>query len=423
MKSNKLPSSSRTDIATSSSPLQQNGHARTQYLTSANRSKNTNASNDANYVNCASRASRGMVNNGYVKKSKSLQHDCNNTVENKLTSDLTVKHDRSLESPTIDGSYKKATKNNVNSLSKTDIPIIDNAEKTLRNSSRNRSIDSNTKYASVLEATAKPAAVIKSTFDSIDSIDSIDIDATKTQRVKPTTSEPQLLTTTTALSNSDIPERVFMNGLIKHTIIALAIIIPLAAFSAYAAVPELPAANLASTIGPSAIIYNNATTPTTVDKTDLEQYTGTWYEIGRLPMYFQRKCARDVTATYTDTTDGSGIVVVNKCTGADGADIAAEGLAKPDDNSGSKLRVTFLPSWIRWLPFGRADYWILARDANYQTALVGTPDKDYLWLLARTPDITQQTYTKYRQIAQQQGYNLKEFKLTAQSSQTVNLIP
>ncbi|WP_350558781.1 lipocalin family protein [Psychrobacter sp. CAL346-MNA-CIBAN-0220] len=236
-------------------------------------------------------------------------------------------------------------------------------------------------------------------------------------------------------SNTDIPERIFMNGLVKHTAIALAIIIPLAAFSAYAAPQVLPVnattANATSdkttmatlAIEPSAIIHKSASVPTTVDSVDLEKYAGTWYEIGRLPMYFQRNCASNVTATYTGKTDGSGITVLNQCTGADSKMITAEGIAKPADNTGSKLKVSFLPSWIRWLPVGRADYWVLARDANYQTALVGTPDNDYLWLLARSPNITQQTYAKYRQIAQQQGYDLKEFKLTPHTNQTVSLDP
>lgn len=224
-----------------------------------------------------------------------------------------------------------------------------------------------------------------------------------------------------------------MNGLIKHTGIALAIIIPLAAFSAYAATPPVNTAANATTdktttetlsVKPSAIIHNkSANTPTTVDSVDLKKYAGTWYEIGRLPMYFQRNCASDVTATYTEKTDGSGIIVTNKCADKDGADIVADGLAKPVDDTGSKLKVTFLPSWIRWLPVGRADYWVLARDADYKTALVGTPDKDYLWLLARSPNVSQETYAKYRQIAQQQGYDLKEFKLTPQTNQTVSLVP
>ena len=235
------------------------------------------------------------------------------------------------------------------------------------------------------------------------------------------------------LGVTEIPERIFMNGLIKHTGIALAIIIPLAAFSAYAASPPInpPSAVATNTktttetlsVKPSSIIHKSANKPTTVDNVDLKKYAGTWYEIGRLPMYFQRNCASDVTATYVEKTDGSGIKVINECKAKDGSGIMAEGLAKPADNTGSKLKVTFLPSWIRWLPVGRADYWVLARDPDYQTALVGTPDKKYLWLLARSPNVSQETYAKYRQIAQQQGYDLKEFKLTSQSNQTVNLVP
>lgn len=252
---------------------------------------------------------------------------------------------------------------------------------------------------------------------------------------KPQNTDDLSLTTT---SYKEIPERIFMNGLIKHTGIALAIIIPLAAFSAYAAPLPATSASTSKTsatattdktttqtlsVKPSDIIHKSANTPTTVDSVDLKKYAGTWYEIGRLPMYFQRNCASDVTANYAQKTDGSGVVVTNKCKAEDGSDITAEGLAKPADDTGSKLKVTFLPSWIRWLPVGRADYWVLARDADYQTALVGTPDKDYLWLLARSPNVSQETYAKYRQIAQQQGYDLKEFKLTAQSNQTVTLVP
>jgi apolipoprotein D and lipocalin family protein len=74
-------------------------------------------------------------------------------------------------------------------------------------------------------------------------------------------------------------------------------------------------------VKPSAIIHKSASTPTTVDSVDLNKYAGTWYEIGRLPMYFQRNCASDVTANYTEKTDGSGIIVTNKCVDKDGSSI------------------------------------------------------------------------------------------------------
>ncbi|AAZ19354.1 hypothetical protein Psyc_1506 [Psychrobacter arcticus 273-4] len=112
-----------------------------------------------------------------------------------------------------------------------------------------------------------------------------------------------------AASVAEIPERIFMNGLIRYTGIALAIIIPLAVFSAYAATPPVTQAVASKymtnattemlAVKPSSIIHKSASTPTTLDSVDLKKYAGTWYEIGRLPMYFQRNCASDVAANYS----------------------------------------------------------------------------------------------------------------------------
>lgn len=155
--------------------------------------------------------------------------------------------------------------------------------------------------------------------------------------------------------------------------------------------------------------------PTPVDKVDLTRYSGTWYEIARLPLYFQRKCASDVTATYTLQTDGS-IQVDNRCKTADNKTQQSIGRATKNGDSGSKLKVTFLPKGLRWLPFGKADYWILDLDDNYQYALVGTPNNKNLWILSRTPTMNEATYQALTAKAQAQGYNLINFKRTVQTS-------
>ena len=51
----------------------------------------------------------------------------------------------------------------------------------------------------------------------------------------------------------------------------------------------------------------------------------------------------------------------------------------------SKLEVRFAPEWISWLPLVWGDYWILRLEGDYQYSLVGTPDRDYLWVLSRKP--------------------------------------
>jgi len=240
---------------------------------------------------------------------------------------------------------------------------------------------------------------------------------------------------TTLVEQPQIDNRLFMNSLVKHTAIALAIIVPLAAVSAYAAEPTMPVKQSANAVATAT--NNTANTglmtsdntpirvgqvatesmagmanPATVASVDLSRYAGQWYEIARLPMYFQRNCAADVTATYKPNADSDSITVVNKCMSSSGKEIVANGEAVPADASGSKLKVTFLPSWLRWAPFGKADYWVLALDDDYKTALVGTPNKKYLWLLSRSPSMDSETYQTYRKIAQNQGYNLADFTLT-----------
>ena len=388
MKANKLPKSGWSDSQEAGSQSQQTSQSSSYYLDKDNAQKTGYASNDASYNHDES-------NDEYPSHS--------------------VKDTSSQDSYF---GYKSAVKS-----------LLKAKESAMSDDDITKNNDLN----SSLEQSQGPTLPAPLTSASVD--DQMDL-STDTSEHRNSEQETDSSSDTTHSSYKEIPERIFMNGLIKHTGIALAIIIPLAAFSAYAATPPVNAASMAATnatmdktttetlsIEPSAIIHKSANTPTTVDSVDLEKYAGTWYEIGRLPMYFQRKCAGDVTANYAQKADGKGITVTNKCMAEDGSEIIAEGLAKPADETGSKLKVTFLPSWIRWLPVGRADYWVLARDADYKTALVGTPDKDYLWLLARSPNVSQETYSKYRQIAQQQGYDLKEFKLTPQTNQTVNLTP
>lgn len=164
---------------------------------------------------------------------------------------------------------------------------------------------------------------------------------------------------------------------------------------------------------------NNAHTVTTPPKTannvDLSRYAGTWYEIARIPMFFQRNCISDVTATYTNLPNGT-VKVLNQCKGKDGKIISANGRAKVDANypsaNNSKLLVNFLPNWLEWLPVGEGGYWVLALDDNYQHALIGSPNRKYLWLLSRTPTVSDATYQQYLSIAKQQGYDTSNMVTT-----------
>lgn len=171
---------------------------------------------------------------------------------------------------------------------------------------------------------------------------------------------------------------------------------------------------LATALAFSSIVH---AAPTTVPQVDLNSYLGTWYEIGRLPMSFQNKCASDVKATYTLKSNGK-ITIKNECKTQSGKMTDATGEAYAIDQTNSKLKVSFLPSILKKLPFGQADYWVLAlgekQNGKYQSALVGTPNNKYLWILSRDKTLDSTTYDRYLGIAKQNGYDLTNFTKTAQ---------
>lgn len=146
---------------------------------------------------------------------------------------------------------------------------------------------------------------------------------------------------------------------------------------------------------------------TSIPSLDLSRYLGRWYEICRLPLKYEDETATDITATYSLNEDGS-VRVDNRCFDEDGEPSQALGNATPVDDANSRLKVTFLPEFIRWIPFTSGDYWVLKIDPDYQIALVGTPDHKNLWLLARHPDLPASEREEYMVEAQRQGFDLSD---------------
>ncbi len=144
---------------------------------------------------------------------------------------------------------------------------------------------------------------------------------------------------------------------------------------------------------------------TAVPSLDLSRYLGRWYEICRLPLKYEDETATDITATYALNASGA-VRVDNRSFDENDEPSQAIGEATPVDEANSRLKVTFLPEFIRWIPFTSGDYWVLKIDPEYQTALVGTPDRNNLWLLSRQPDLPEATREQYMSEARRQGFDL-----------------
>lgn len=152
-----------------------------------------------------------------------------------------------------------------------------------------------------------------------------------------------------------------------------------------------------------------AVTPLTVaSSVELQRYLGLWYEVARLPNGFEKDC-EGVTAEYALRADGL-IRVANTCRlgGPDGRKKVAIGRARVIDGSrGAKLKVSFFgPFW--------GDYWILWRSDDYALSLVGEPSGRYLWILSRTPTITDTVRDEALSRLQALGYDVSKLYFPAQ---------
>ena len=143
----------------------------------------------------------------------------------------------------------------------------------------------------------------------------------------------------------------------------------------------------------------------TVEKVEIQNYLGVWYEIARYEHFFEQGCS-DVNATYTLRDDGK-IDVLNSCN-KEGELTIAKGIAYNTDESYSKLKVSF------FRPF-YGDYQILMLGENYEYAVIGEPSREYFWILSRTKKLDEQTTAFILNAMPSLGYDAKELIWTPQN--------
>jgi|688.fasta_scaffold198464_3 apolipoprotein D and lipocalin family protein len=157
---------------------------------------------------------------------------------------------------------------------------------------------------------------------------------------------------------------------------------------------------------------------TTVDKVDLNRYVGKWHEIALFPNRFQAQCIGDTTATYALKPNGR-IEVTNRCRTAEGKTDVAVGEAKlaVEDGSNAKLKVRFAPAYLAWLPQVWGNYWVIELDPNYQFVVVSEPNREFLWILSRTPQLGDATLSGIKTRLTARGFDVAKLQFKPQSTQ------
>jgi apolipoprotein D and lipocalin family protein len=149
---------------------------------------------------------------------------------------------------------------------------------------------------------------------------------------------------------------------------------------------------------------------------DVPRYLGRWYEVAKLPNWFQRQCARDTSAEYRAQATGE-LQVINRCRKASGEMIEAQGLARQLGGAQSAtLQVRFAPAWLSWLPLVWGDYWVVDLDPAYDLVAVSEPRREYLWILSRQPKVDPQRYRALLDRLAGMGLPVEQLELTEHSA-------
>ena len=81
------------------------------------------------------------------------------------------------------------------------------------------------------------------------------------------------------------------------------------------------------------------------------------------------------------------------------------GRATGEPRNFARLKVSFAPKWLAWIPFVWGDYWILSIDDEYNSVLIGSPDRRYLWILSRQKFIQKRFFADYLEKAKKNEFD------------------
>lgn len=141
----------------------------------------------------------------------------------------------------------------------------------------------------------------------------------------------------------------------------------------------------------------------TVKQVDLKKYAGKWYVIGFIPTLFDKKW-NYTTESYTLNEKGDYDIYTTYRKTKDDRMRSVRSKGFIDKSSGNaKWKVQFV-----W-PF-KADYWVIQLADDYSYTIVGNAKKSFLYIMSRTPTLSETTYNKLVEYCKNSGYNISKLR-------------
>ena len=146
----------------------------------------------------------------------------------------------------------------------------------------------------------------------------------------------------------------------------------------------------------------------TVDYVDLERFMGPWYVIANIPTFVE-KGAHNAVETYELNEDGT--IATRFTFRADSFD----GKSKEYNPKGFVLDTDTNARWgMRFVWPIKADYRVVWLDDDYTMTVIGRQDRDFVWIMARTPTISNADYDRLISFVDSIGYDVSKIERVPQ---------
>lgn len=142
----------------------------------------------------------------------------------------------------------------------------------------------------------------------------------------------------------------------------------------------------------------------TAEHVDLERFMGSWYVIANIPTFLEKK-AYNAVESYALNKDGSIATTFTFNKGGFNGKLkryTPRGFVR-DKKSNAVWGMRFI-----W-PF-KGDYRIVHVEEDYSLTVIGREKRDYVWIMARTPTISEQDYRRMVDLVGGQGYDVSKIK-------------
>jgi apolipoprotein D and lipocalin family protein len=145
-----------------------------------------------------------------------------------------------------------------------------------------------------------------------------------------------------------------------------------------------------------------------VEKVDIERFMGTWYVIACIPTFIETEAFNSVE-TYRLEPDGTIDTVFTFRKGS------FDGPLKRYNPRGFVIDTVNNSTWgMRFIwPF-KAEYLITHLSPDYSLTVIGRNKRDYVWIMARTPEIAETDYRALVEELKGQGYDTNRLRRVPQ---------